>query len=149
MVVTFSDGGQSNVPEIEPPEIVAVAAEVIGVPQLVPISIGAEPVDSKGQAPLVGVPSSILLPVTVIGVLTGPDPGPNEIEGVPRVHAAGAACAALPALQLSAVSANASTAEHMISAMLVETIFDRFTPVFMLPSPKDRADFANKIVSPT
>ena len=128
-----------NVPEIEPPaEIVAVPTEavIIELQLLSPMSIGAEPLDSRGQGEVPLVPSVTPLPVTVIVVLTGPVPGPNDIEGFPRVHAAGAACAALPVPQLSAISANTSTAKHTISAMLVETIFDRFTPVFMLPSPK-------------
>ena len=73
-------------------------------------------------------------PPTVIGVPTGPDAGKLVIE--PVIVASAAACAGKAAPQLSAVSANASTAKHTISAMLVETIFDRFTPVFMLPSPK-------------
>ena len=88
--------------------------------------------------PLAGV---MPVPITVICVPAEPDLGLLEIEG-------DAACAGKAAPQQSAVSAKANTAEHRISAMLVETIFDRFSPAFMLPSPKDRADKANKIVSP-
>ena len=107
---------------------------------------------SRGQAVGVALPvSGMLLLLTETDEPAAPVEGPNVNEGADTVHAAlaPAACAGSAAPQLSAVSANASTAKHTISAMLVETIFDRFTPVFMLPSPKDRADIVNNKVSPT
>ena len=81
-------------------------------------------------------------------MLAAPDVVMSVKDGDAEHGAADAACAGKAAPQQSAVSANARTAEHRISAMLLEMIFDRITPAFMLPSPKDRADLANKIVSP-
>ena len=137
----MSPDGQVNVPLRLPFVIESVEALVTIVPQLViPISIVAEPVVSRGQGEVPLVPSCTPLPVTVTVEPAVPDEGLIAIEGFAGVHVAAlaseAASAGKAAPQPSAVSANTSTAEHTISAMLVETIFDRFTPVFMLPSPK-------------
>ena len=139
MLVELSPDGQVNEPLRLPFEIESVEASVTIVLQPpIPISIVAVPLSSAGQGEL-PVASCTPLPVTVTVEPAAPDEGLIAIEGAVGVHAAltpAAACAGNAAPQLSAVSANASTAKHTISAMLVETIFDRFTPVFMLPSPK-------------
>jgi hypothetical protein len=88
-------------------------------------------------------------PDTMTDLPTGPVVVMSAKDGDTEHVAADAACAGKAALQQSAVSVNASMAEQRISAMLEGTIFDRVTPAFMLPSPKDRADFADKIVSPS
>jgi hypothetical protein len=111
-------------------------------PLLVTVRFAALPTELNGlQLVAVLYPKVTDTVVPLAGVM----PEPNTVICVPAVpvpgllviEAAGiCACAGKAAPQQSADNANANTAEHMISAMLVETIFDRFTPVFMLPSPK-------------
>jgi hypothetical protein len=100
------------------------------------------PVSRAQVVSVVSLVFGMLLLLTETDEPAAPVEGPNVNVGVVGAHAAAltlasaAACAGKAAPQPSAVSANTSTAEHTISAMLVETIFARFTPVFMLPSPK-------------
>ncbi len=137
--------GQLNV-LVNPPEVI-VTLDIVGEALLqldVSYARVPEPLKSVALQLLSAMPEA----VTLTDVPTGPDAEVGlVIENVGVAHAA-FACAGKAAPQQSAISANTSTAEHRISAMLVEKIFDRVTPAFMLPSPKDRADLANKIVSP-
>ena len=132
---------------VSPPEVIVTLDIVVEALLQLDVSYARvpEPLKSVALQLLSCMPEA----VTVTDVPTGPDAEVGlVIENVGVTHAAGAACAGKAAPQQSAVSAKTRTAEHRISAMLVEKIFDRVTPAFMLPSPKDRADKANKIVSP-
>ena len=125
--------GQENGSLNEP--LASVFAELIVVVVLQPVVV-PYPIVTELLITQLLAPSTTLLPLRVTDVPGPPDVGLSVNDCAPEHAAAGAACAGDAAPQPSAVSANASTAKHTISAMLVETIFDRFTPVFMLPSPK-------------